>query len=386
MSNSHPIMAFNSGILSPKLDTRADIDKYQRGCRILQNIIATKYGGGERRGGLKHIDESYNSEAVARVIEFIYSASVAYKIEMVNGYFRFFYDDAVLLDEDSAEVVIDMPYTEADLFEIQSAQIGDIMWMVHPSNAQQKLSRTDPYTFSLDEIDFRKGPFLLRNDLLDLTNLNPSTMTCSTITAGQIGTLVSTGTIFQPGHKGALFKLTHPRENTIIEQSGQGESGALPGKGTFTVVSRGTWTGTFYVQRKEQNADWENFRSYKGNANRNVIESWKEEEDNVQFRVNAPSMDAPFRAEISIQSGNDYGIVKVLGVGDANNAVIEVYKTLQSTDATKRWAEGAWSDVRGYPSAITFFENRCLYAGATTGSESDTTQEKDYPSLLGMTY
>ena len=65
------ILAFNSGVLSPKIDTRSDIAKYRRGCRILQNMIATKYGSAERRPGTKKIGESYNSESFARIFSFI---------------------------------------------------------------------------------------------------------------------------------------------------------------------------------------------------------------------------------------------------------------------------------------------------------------------------
>ena len=382
---NHAIIGFNSGILSPKIDTRHDIEKYQRGCRYLQNLIATKYGAAERRGGFKYIDTSYNSEATVRLIEFIYSASVAYKIEMVDGFFRFFYDDAVLRNEaDTDDVYITVPYTEDDLFNIQRHQIGDVMWLVNPGTSQRTLSRTDPYTFALDEIDFRKGPFLLRNDLVDLTDTNSSEMSCTATEVGAFGTLTCNAAVFQDGHDGALFKLTHPRTNTIVEQLGQGASSVLSAKGVFTVVSRGTWTGTFYVQRKEFAGEWENHRSYKGTKDRNIIESWEESEDNVEYRINATSMTSAFKADLSTKEGQKYGIVKVTGVGDSFNATCEVYKQLDQTAATKRWAEGAWSGVRGYPSAVTFFEERCVYAGASTGSLGDSTQVIEYPSLVNL--
>ena len=376
------IMGFFSGELSPKIDTRFDIEKYQRGCRILQNMIATKYGGAERRPGTYYIASSYGSADIVKMLEFIYSASVAYKIESTDYAFRFYFDDAILLDESSNQVVTTTPYEESDLFQLQYTQIGDVMWLVHSGYAQRTLSRTDPYTFEIEEIDFRKGPFLIRNDLLDLTITDPGTMTCSATAAGSYGTLVSSNSVFHQGHKGALFKLTHPRTTTIVEQQGDGTSDELTVKGAMTLVSRGTWTGTFYVQRKEQNAEWENFRSYKGNNNRNIIESWTEENVNVSFRIHTESgMSSKFRADISTQEGQKSGVVKIVGVGSSYSATVEVYSELDSTAATVRWAEGAWSGVRGYPASVTFFEDRCVYAGATTGSDATSTQEKDYPSL-----
>lgn len=384
MSN-YAIIAFNSGVLSPKIDTRFDIEKYNRGCRILQNMIATKYGGVERRPGTKYIDESYNSASVARIISFIYSASVAYKVEMTPLSFRFFYGDSVLTDESSDEVVVTTPYEESDLFEIQTHQIGDIMWLVHPNSRQKLLSRTDPYTFTLEDVEFKNGPFLTRNDLVDLTITSPTTMTATSLAVGENGVLTASAAVFQQGHVGALFKLIHPRATTIIQQNGSGTSAStLEGKGTFTFVTRGTWDGTAKVQRRDNNSDWEDFRTYVSNNNRNVIESWEEEEDNIEYQI-VSTGGTKFRSDLTIKDPSQEGIVRIISVGSAYSAIYEVLKTIASTSATQRWHEGSWSNVRGWPSSVTFFEERCVYAGSTTGSVGDTTEVKDYPNLRNIT-
>jgi hypothetical protein len=54
MANA-PLTTFNSGELSPKIDCRADIEKYAAGCRVLENFIPTKYGCVERRPGTMFI-------------------------------------------------------------------------------------------------------------------------------------------------------------------------------------------------------------------------------------------------------------------------------------------------------------------------------------------
>lgn len=46
-----PITTFNSGVLSPKVDCRVDVEKYAGGCRILENFIPEKYGCVSRRPG-----------------------------------------------------------------------------------------------------------------------------------------------------------------------------------------------------------------------------------------------------------------------------------------------------------------------------------------------
>ena len=51
---------------------------------------------------------------------------------------------------------------------------------------------------------------------------------------------------------------------------------------------------------------------------------------------------------------------------------ISIIVPFVSTDATKRWAEGAWSDLRGFPTSVTFFEDRCIYGGMQTINEQVT--------------
>lgn len=378
-----PITMFNAGELSPKIDARHDLDKYKGGCRRLENMIPTKYGGAERRPGTKFIEDSTtapngNTITTVRVIPFVYSRAVAYQIELGDKYAKFYYGGSVLLD-DTTEVWIATPYAEADLFELQYHQIGDVMWIVHPNYFPRKLSRTDVYTFELEKIDFRTGPFLIRNDFIaDST----ATLECSATQAGSSGTLSASNSVFLPGHVDALFKLIHPKTSTIVTLTGDGTSDEIPAKGKVKFRTHGRWTGTVYYQRKENNTDWENFRSYRSADDFNALETIVEESDNVKFRISTVTgMSAGFQGDITSDESSQEGIVKITAVLNDKTAACEVIAELASTDATRRWAEGAWSESRGYPAAITFFENRAIYAGAVkplTDAEFDTAS---YPSL-----
>lgn len=46
-----PITNFNAGELSPQISERIDIEKYQAGCRRMENMIPRIYGTAERRPG-----------------------------------------------------------------------------------------------------------------------------------------------------------------------------------------------------------------------------------------------------------------------------------------------------------------------------------------------
>lgn len=313
-----------------------------------------------------------------RMIPFIYSSSIAYEVELGNKYARFYYAGAIL--DDGGDVWISTPYLSADLFQLKIYQIADVLWILHPSYAPSKLSRTGVKTFELAEIDFRNGPFLIRNDLLDPVNPSVTTLASDVINVGGSGVLVATADIFLPGHAGALFKLIHARETTLVEQEGSGTSIALSVMGIFKFITHGTWTGTIKLQRNENDAGWEDFRTYSGSNDRNVQLTNTEKAENVRYRINIDATGSP-SADISIEDILKEGIVKVNAFINSFKVSITVYSELESTDATKRWAEGAWSETRGYPGAITFFNNRSIYGGASRSLADEEFSASQYPSL-----
>ena len=81
---------------------------------------------------------------------------------------------------------ITTPYTTAQLFDIKFAQSADVMYITHPSHEASKLSRTGHTSWSLDEVEFTKGPFLDPN--ITTTTLTPSNASTGsrTITASAV--------------------------------------------------------------------------------------------------------------------------------------------------------------------------------------------------------
>jgi hypothetical protein len=56
------------------------------------------------------------------------------------------------------------------------------------------------------------------------------------------------------------------------------------------------------------------------------------------------------------------GYVKITKVESKTKALAEVIKKLSGTSATKRWGEGAWSNLRGYPAVVALYDGRIYYA------------------------
>lgn len=361
------ITSFNAGELSPKLHGRTDIEKYPSGCKYLENMLPSIYGGAERIPGTLFVYEAKDTPDAVRLFPFIYSSEIAYVVEAGNEYARFYYDGAILLD-DVTPVEVVTPYAMADLAHVHYRQLADVMWLCHKSYPQQKLTRTSATAFSLDEITFTKGPFLLRNDIL---NDDDVTMECDATAAGASGTLTCSADYFEDAHVGALFKLIHAK--SAISSSGSASANgtvcaAIDVKGAFRFETSGNWGGTITLQRNENEIGWDNHKPYtstitSGQGSRNVQQSLIETEYNVQYRaVLSGYSGGSITAEIALDETTlRDGIVRIDSVTDAKNAEVTVIAELESTDATVRWAEGAWSEQRGYPPAVCFFQDRCIY-------------------------
>ncbi len=63
------IVNFNGGEFSPKIDARSDTEKYSGGCRQSDNMIASIFGGSEKRPGTEFIsnDGAFNKILAAIV-------------------------------------------------------------------------------------------------------------------------------------------------------------------------------------------------------------------------------------------------------------------------------------------------------------------------------
>ena len=361
-----PIISFNAGELSAQIDARSDVAKYASGLRVLENMIPRIYGSAERRPGFMYIDDVYDHDVVSRLVEFEYSNTVAYVIEFSNLKCKF-YTDGGVLQSGGVDVTLTTPYLEADLFGLQFKQSNDVMWIIHPDYAPRKLTRTSATAFSLDVITFVNGPFLPRNDIEEADDV---TMTPSVIAEDATGTLTASAATFVAGHVGALFKLTQPRVNVITNGSraATGVIGvAIDVEGPFTFNTHGTWTATVDLQRNEDGTNWETFRSFPGSNDRNIQFAGNEETEGVQYRINVIAWTSgTVEADITVDTSTQDGIVRVDSFTSTTIVNITVLAGLASTSATKRWYEGAWSAVRGYPTTVTFFEERTVYAGTAT--------------------
>ena len=91
------IVSFNGGEVSPKIDARSDITKYQSSCKTLENFIPLVEGGATRMPGSYFVIETKNSTKESRLIPFHFSTVQAYVLEFGNLYIRFYKDEGQIV-------------------------------------------------------------------------------------------------------------------------------------------------------------------------------------------------------------------------------------------------------------------------------------------------
>jgi len=152
------INRFIFGEVSPLLYARGDLTKYGAACKTLVNFIPLLQGPIQRRGGTRFIARTGNGDKPVALLNFAFSSSTAYILEVGDGYLRVFYQGAPVGDGQGGVYQIATPWRQADLFlqsgvcALKWVQSGDVMYIVSPGQAPQKLSRYGHTDWRVEEL------------------------------------------------------------------------------------------------------------------------------------------------------------------------------------------------------------------------------------------
>lgn len=171
MPKASPLRSsFNAGELSPLMDGRTDIAKYQNGCKELTNFIPSVQGPAIRRPGTRYVEQVPTSAYQTWLSTFQFSTKQAYVLEWSNYRVRIYTNSGILLDpEELGYVEITTPYAYTDLtttegtFAISTVQSGDILFVAHPSYPLYKLSRFSDQNWVMERATLENGPFQDQN-------------------------------------------------------------------------------------------------------------------------------------------------------------------------------------------------------------------------------
>ena len=325
MPRATPIQAsFAGGELDPLLNARTDLARWQIGLATCSNFLVLPQGGVTRRPGFRHVAWGANPLGRTRLLPFVASTEQAFVIELSDQRARFFVNGGLLLDG-GAPRIITTPWRADDLAGLACAQSADVLYVVHPNYPPCTIARTGGGLFNVAPLGLVGHPVRpQRNDGLTLT------------ASGVIGTisLTASAAFFETGHEGAVLRLSEP-------------SGVLPYQlwRADMAISRGstiTHEGRVYEALNDGNAGQTPPLHETGD-----VYSAGTFAGGVAWRY--------------LHDGR--GHVRVLAVQSATTVTATVINRLPGTAATTRWQEGAWSAARGYPVAVTLFEQRLWLAG-----------------------
>jgi hypothetical protein len=197
-----------------------------------------------------------------------------------------------------------------------------------------------------------------------------------TITSNASVTLTANFNCFASTHVGALFQLTRTiTAQTITDASFTANthtSSSIPCGQNWSIITFGSWTGKILVQISiDGGTTWKTVQTLQSSGSNNYQTSGTTGESQCLLRVigdTGVTWSGTLTIDLTASSFDWNGIVKVLTYVNATQVTISIVNSegLADTNSTWQWSEGSWSDYRGWPSCVTFFQDRLVWASTTT--------------------
>jgi len=329
------------------------------------------------------IDELRVSKGIARWTANFTPPSAAYSIGSADTFhvqLSSQIERQVIVDsiqvESAGVMTLPAPWNEGDLREIRYDQSNDVIFLAHGAWRPRKIERRSDSSWSLAAYEPEDGPFTLaRTARVKLK---------ATATHGNT-TLSADTAFFKPDHVGALFRLDHERLDADWDIAGEEaatDSFRVRGIGEeqeWDYVISGTWSGTITEQRSFDGANT-------GFADTGITSTTTSsgtidpgtEYDNQIYHIRYIFKTGDYTSgsanvAITYPGYSAGGVCKVTAYSSATSVSIEVLDDLNDVAYTTDWREGDWSDRRGWPEAVGFFDGRLWWARRDKfwGSESD---------------
>ena len=334
---------FSQGQLSGELGGRVDLQAYAAGLGEGLNVIPAVTGGVRRRAGFYDLGPARSAAQRSRLIPFRRSAAASYMLEFSDHVARVWTVDGALVLSGGGAYEFATAYGVGDIEGVRHFQSNDVQFLVHTSALiqPQSLRRTGLATFVTGALDNRLGPFRDENVTAGFT-LSAD---------GSVGvvTLNASADLFQPGHVGALFRLR--------EASGSAAGRSWAPATTFEPGEIGLSDGKIYRSRTGVSAKTGNSPPlhdtgavYDGGVN------WEFMHDGAGV-VRIDAVTSPTVAIGTVLARLPSSTI------DAGKLYLTFGADNPPVPATEFWSEGAWSNVRGWPTAVEADDERLIFAG-----------------------
>ncbi len=329
------------------------------------------------------IDELRVSKGIARWTSNFTPPTSAYGSTATNSFHLQFISQLereVIVDsaqvEGAGEISFAAPWGTEELREIRYDQSGDIVFLAHGNWRPRTIERRSNRSWSLTQFEPEDGPFTISRTAN--VRIKPSA------SRGNV-TLTAEAAFFKPDHVGALMRLSHERLHktwTLANEAVSTDGFRVRGIGDeneFTFAITGTWVGTLTLERSFDAATFgfsDTGTTHTINATGTVDPA--AEYDNQIFYNRYTFQSGEYTsgsATIEITYGGEggSGVARITDFTSSTSVGAEIFSDFNDVSYTASWLEGDWSDRRGWPEAIGFFDGRLWFARRDRfwGSESD---------------
>jgi hypothetical protein len=410
--------SFTGGEFSPTLYSRVDIEKFQTGAKTIKNFIVDQHGGVYNRAGTYFVGEVYNSSYESRLVPFQFSVTQAYALEFSELKMRVIKDGGLVTDSASSIVSFTTPWSSSELADLDFSQSADVLYAVHPDHFPYKISRTAHDVWSIDKITYEDGPYA-SNTIFDFDDqdviMQPDSYYSSTVT------ITSPQAIFKATMDEQRLRLGYFDPEDITNLTWRtGKITSVTDSATVVVDfstyreplghafnknyrfdqglsewednSSGTSTLTFYpgtYARLTKGASGNSDMRQKLLVPQNtkavmVFDLAGISAGQVKISIGTTSGATDIMSEDTINAtGTTITEVTIpaslvtgstqtevwmnltnAGSASGNTADIALYALITKEKNTNQWRVPAWTDDTGYPRAVTFHEQRLIYASS----------------------
>lgn len=279
----------------------------------------------------------------------------------------------VLVDSCTVEpagvMTVATPWGASALGNLRYDQSADVVFVAAAGYTQRRIERRSARSWSVVQYLPPDGPF-------QVENVGPITLTPGALSGNT--TLTASAAYFRSTHAssatnaGALFRVISSGQRVTASVTVENvftSAIAVTGTGTqrpFTVIRSGTWTATVTLQRSLESADgpWVDVTTYTTNGTVSFDDGLSNQDAWYRIGVKTGGFTSgTVELELNYSGGSITGACRVTSFTSSTVVNVEVISDFGATAATTDWAEGEWSDRRGWPTCVAFHEGRLVWGG-----------------------
>jgi hypothetical protein len=395
---------FQAGELSPRLEGRIDLQKYNSGAQKLENMLVFPQGGITRRPGTKYAGSSKDGGKV-RLVPFEYSDEQAYVLEFGANYIRYFKDGGILTEATEsisgatqANPVV-LTITGTSLSNGDRIFVKDVAGMVELNNREFTVANKTTNTIELSGVN--GTGFTAYTSGGTAGKIVEDTTTYTEAQVFELNFVQSADVLYlvHKDHEPAKLTRTTATSFTLTDidfidgpwldenaTTTTMYASAATGSGITITASADVFNSNDvgrYIRFREileiEHDEWAASTSYANNAtvrfNGHVYK-------NVTGSTQTSGNTAPVHLTGTETYGtidwqylhDEHGHVKITGYTSATVVTADVHEdqygnsrlpdsSVGSANANTRWSLGAFGGNEKFPRAVAFYEERLYFAG-----------------------